>query len=220
MAVSKVPGLSLAIAVNGQLRWEKGYGLADIENSIPAKTSTVYRLASISKPITAVAAMQLAEHGLLDLDAPVQKYIANFPQKPWPITTRALLAHLGGIRHYNSPAEVNSTRHYLGVTEPLEIFQRDPLVAEPGTAYHYTTYGYVLAGAVIEAAAGKRFSDCLRDGIFKPAGMQHIQADDLFAIIRNRSRGYRLNPSGQVENCAPADTSNKIPGGGLELNSG
>jgi CubicO group peptidase (beta-lactamase class C family) len=215
MARTKVPGLSVAVAVDGQLRWDKGYGLADIENSVPARSSTVYRLASVSKPITAVAALQLAEQGMLDLDAPIQKYVPDFPKKPWPVTTRALLAHLGGIRHYSGPAEFNSTRHYASLSEPLEIFQKDPLVAEPGTAYHYTTYGYVLAGAVVESACAMRFTDCLGERIFKPAGMKYIRSDDVFAIIPHRARGYRLTPYGELENCAPADTSNKIPGGGL-----
>ncbi|MCW5980427.1 MAG: beta-lactamase family protein [Bryobacteraceae bacterium] len=215
MAAGKVPGLTVSVAVDGQLRWSKGYGLADIENGVPSKASTVYRLASISKPITAVAALQLAEQGTLDLDAPIQTYLPAFPAKPWPISERALLCHLGGIRHYAHPAEIDSTRHYTDLIEPLSIFQADPLVAEPWTAYNYSTYGYLLAGAVVEAAAGRPFLELLRARVFEPAGMDRIQPDDVFAIIPNRARGYRLAPGGRTENCAPADTSNKIPGGGL-----
>ena len=159
--------------------------------------------------------MQLAERGVLDLDAPIQKYLPSFPIKPWPISTRELLAHLAGIRHYASPAEIDSTRHYLNLAEPLTIFARDPLIAEPGTAFNYTTYGYVVAGAVLEAVAGKRFTDVLSERVFKPAGIEHMQADDSFAIIPNRARGYKRGPDGRIENCTPADTSNKIPGGGL-----
>lgn len=215
MAQGKVPGLTVAVAAGGQFLWSRGYGLADVENSVPAKPSTVYRLASISKPITAVAALQLVEKSLLDLDAPVQKYLPKFPVKPWPITARQLLAHLGGIRHYSTPEEMSSTQNYQDLAGPLRIFQDDPLLTEPGLAFHYTTYGYVLAGAVVEAAAGQRFADFLRDHVFKPAGLEHIQLDNLYAIIPHRSRGYRLTSGGQLENCAPADTSNKIPGGGL-----
>jgi len=69
-----IPGLSIAIVAEGELRWQQAYGLADVENSVPARTTTVYRIASVSKPVTAVAAMQLAERGKLDLDAPVHKY--------------------------------------------------------------------------------------------------------------------------------------------------
>ncbi|MGH9672891.1 MAG: serine hydrolase domain-containing protein, partial [Bryobacteraceae bacterium] len=210
-----IPMITAAVATGGELRWANGYGLSDVENNVPAKAATVHRLGSISKPITAVAALQLYESGRLDLDAPVQKYVPGFPLKPWPITSRQLLGHLGGIRHYNGEDEVNSTRHYRNLIDPLAIFQRDALVAEPGTRYNYTTYGYVLLGAVVEAASGARFMDYLRERVFLPAAMDRIRDDHPFALIPNRARGYRRYATGQLENCALADTSNKIPGGGL-----
>ncbi len=77
--------------------------MAGLENSAPATSRPLYRLGSISKPITATAAMALWEGGKLDLDSPVRKYFPAFPQKPWPITTRELLGHLGGIRSYKVP---------------------------------------------------------------------------------------------------------------------
>ncbi len=95
-----IPGVSVAVAFNGQIRYAKGFGIADLENSLPVKATTVYRTASIAKPMTATAAMLLAEQGKLDLDAPIQKYCAAFPVKPWPVTARQLLGHPGGVRHY------------------------------------------------------------------------------------------------------------------------
>src|SRR6185369_15460109 len=100
-----IPGLSVAVVVDHKLRWSAGYGLADVENYVPAKAMTAYRLGSISKPITAAAVMELAEHGKLDLDAPIQKYCAAFPAKQWPVTARLLLGHLSGVRHYSGEAE-------------------------------------------------------------------------------------------------------------------
>lgn len=215
MSKTGIPGLSVAVGRNQELRWTSGYGVADLENMVAAKATTVYRLASISKPITAVAAMQLVERGKLDLDAPVQKYVPSFPEKPWPVTSRALLGHLAGIRHYTKPGEIDSTRHYLNLLEPLKIFADDPLLFEPGTRYSYSTYGYVLLGAVVEAASGERFTEYLKEHIFLPARMEHIRADDVYAVIPNRTRGYRKSLLGEIQNCALADTSNKIPGGGL-----
>src|SRR5882757_3814613 len=101
MASTHVPGLSVAIVENGDFEWAQGFGFADLENNVPATEHTLFRLASISKPLTATAAMELWERGQLDLDAPVQKYCPSFPQKPWSISTRQVLGHLGGIRHYN-----------------------------------------------------------------------------------------------------------------------
>ncbi len=189
MSRQHIPGLSIAIVTDHQLRWQQGYGLADVENSVPAKAATVYRIASTSKPITAVAAMQLAERGKLDLDAPIQKYAPSFPTKQFPITTRQLLAHLSGVRHYK-PGEGEYTYHYESLTDALSIFKDDPLKHEPGTQYTYTTFGYTLLGVVIEGASEMTFLDYLREHIFKPAGMQHTYIDDIYAIIPHRARGY------------------------------
>ncbi len=215
MGKQKVPGMTVAVGKNLRLVWSAGFGMADLENSVPARASTVYRLGSISKPITAVAVMQLAESGKLDLDAPIQKYVPSFPEKPWPITPRLLLSHLSGIRHYGSVEEVSSTRRYTDLIEPLKIFAADPLLFEPGAKYSYTTYGYNLLGAAVEGAAGMRFRNCILERIFEPAGMRTARHDSVRDIIPNRARGYHKNPAGLVENCDLADTSNKVPGGGM-----
>src|SRR5260370_36305599 len=100
-----VPGLSGAVVEDGRFAWAAGFGMAELENNVPASEHTLYRLASISKSLTATAAMQLFEHGQLDLDAPVQTYCPAFPQKPWPITTRQCMGHLACIRHYKSGSQ-------------------------------------------------------------------------------------------------------------------
>lgn len=209
-----IPGLSIAVVVDGEVRWTAGFGLADLENDVPATAETVYRLGSIAKPITAIATMQLAEQGQLDLDAPVQRYVPEFPEKKWPVTCRQLLSHLGGIRHYRGD-EINSTRRYRDVIGPLQIFRDDPLLHEPGTKFAYTTYGFNLLGGAVERAAGEPFLAYVTEHVFKPAGTRTLQVDDSDAIIRHRAQGYRRGPDGQLLNSRPADTSNKVPGGGM-----
>lgn len=215
MSRQNIPGLSVAIVTDRNLRWSNGYGLADLENYIPAKSATVYRLGSISKTITAIAVMQLAERGKLDLDAPIQKYCTAFPQKQWPITARLLLGHLAGVRHYKSDAEFLSTRHYNSIVEGMDMFKDDPLLHEPGTKYLYTTHGYSILGCAVEGASGMKFADYVLANIFKPAGMDTMRVDDVFEIIPNRAQGYFKNQSGQIRNSTLADTSYKIPGGGF-----
>jgi CubicO group peptidase (beta-lactamase class C family) len=116
MASSRAPGISVAVVEDGELVWSSGFGFADLENHVAATSATLYRLGSISKPITATGAMQLWERKKLDLDAPIQKYCPAFPRKEWPITTRELLGHLGGIRHYKSGSqddpEAGNTHHF------------------------------------------------------------------------------------------------------------
>lgn len=215
MSRQTIPGLSIAIGAGAEVLWTAGFGMSDIENNVPVKALTQYRTGSIAKPITAVAVMQLAEAGKIDLDAPVQRYVPSFPQKQWTITIRQLLSHLGGIRHYNTPDETNVTRHYRDLLPALRMFQSDPLVAEPGTQYSYSTYGYVLLGAALEQVASQRYMEYVRQKILRPTGMDRTRDDHVFAIIPNRARGYVLNSAGQLQNCSLADTSYKIPGGGM-----
>lgn len=216
MFQGRIPGLSAAIVTDRQLRWSNGYGMADLENFVPAKAVTVYRLGSISKPITATAVMQLVEQGKLDLDAPVQKYCPAFPTKRWPMTSRELLGHLGGVRHYDQKEEAAEyTSHFTSVADGLAVFKDDPLLAEPGTEFRYSSFGYNLLGCVVEGASGEPFAAYLHEHIFVPAGMDHIQPDDVFQIIPNRARGYALRADGLVRNSDLMDSSYKIPSGGL-----
>jgi serine beta-lactamase-like protein LACTB, mitochondrial len=221
MSKDNIPGMSVAIVTDKRLAWANGYGFADLENFVPAKASTVYRLASISKTITAVAAMQLAERGKLDLDAPVQKYCAAFPEKQWTVTTRQVLGHLGGVRHYGPQdgkffqGGGDNTKPFNSTNDSLIFFKDDPLLHEPGSKYLYSTYGYNLLGCVLEGASAMTFLDYVRDHIFKPAGMSTIRDDRVAAIIANRAQGYARNRSGELRNSELADTSYKIPGGGF-----
>ncbi|HEY0101049.1 MAG TPA: serine hydrolase domain-containing protein [Pyrinomonadaceae bacterium] len=215
MSRQNIPGLSVAIVTDNQLRWSNGYGFADLENFVPAKAGTVYRLASISKAVTAVAVMQLVERGKLDLDAPVQKYCPAFPEKQWPVTSRHILAHLSGIRHYKDEEEYGSTRRYDTISAALDMFKNEPLLHEPGVKYTYTTFGYSVLGCALEGASGQKFADYLRDNLFQPAAMDRMRVDSINELIPNRAQGYRRTRDGHLRNSDIADNSYKIAGGGL-----
>ncbi len=218
MASTHVPGVSIAVVESGQLEWASGFGFADLENNVPASEYTLYRLASISKSLTATAAMQLWERGRLDLDAPVQKYCPAFPQKSAAITTRQVMGHLGGIRHYKTgpdDLEIGNTKHFDDpIQGGLDFFKNDALVAPPGSHFHYSTQGYTLVGCVMEGASGAKYTDFMRQNIFVPAGMEHTQVDNRFTIIPYRTRFYEKSKSGDVQNADFLDSSYKIPGGG------
>jgi serine beta-lactamase-like protein LACTB len=219
MSNSHVPGISVAIVEEGDLEWATGFGFADLENNVPASERTLFRLASISKSLTATAAMQLWERGKLDLDAPVQKYCPEFPEKSGLITTRIVMGHLAGIRHYKSDSqddpEAGNTKHFDNpIQAGLDFFKNDPLLSKPGKQFHYSTQGYTLVGCVMEGASGTKYTDFMRQHVFVPAGMEHTQADNRFAIIPYRTRFYQKTKSGTVENADFLDSSYKIPGGG------
>ncbi|MEX0675701.1 MAG: serine hydrolase domain-containing protein [Pirellulales bacterium] len=212
MKKAKAPGLSAAIAVDGEVCYEHGYGLADVENNVPATAETIYRLASISKMLTATAVMQLVEQGKLDLEAPIQNYVPGFPEKQAPITCELLLKHQSGIRHYKGD-EVRSNVAYAHVADAFRVFKDDPLLFTPGEKYSYTTYGFCVLGAAIEGASGQNYVSYLDEHIFRPSGMKTIQADRVHNIIPHRAAGYRRSGPLLV-NDIQVDVSNKIPGGG------
>lgn len=208
MSRAKIPGLSIAIVTDLKLRWANGYGTADLENGVPATKETNYRLASISKTITAAAILQLVENGKLDLDAPIQRYVPTFPKKPWPVTARQLLGHVAGIRTYK-PGEMENTHHYATLTEALTVFKDDPLEFQPGTSYLYSSEGYTILAVAVEGASGMNYFDYVRTHIFVPAGMEGARAESVSAIIPHRTQGYRKLPSGELVNSDLADMSSK-----------
>lgn len=212
IAADRIPGLSCAIAVGDELPFRAGFGLADVENDVPATPLTVYRLASISKPITAVLALQLHEAGRLDLDADVATLVPAWPPKPWPVTIRQLLGHLGGVRHYRGEAE--STVRYATQAAGLERFAADALLHEPGTKFLYSTYGYNLAAAAVEQVAGQPFPAVVRERLAGPCGAPTLQDDDLRRIVRGRAQGY-VRRGDELQNSALMDGSYKLGGGGL-----
>ena len=101
-----LPGLSLAVGMAGDIVWAEGFGWADIDERRPVTPKTLFRIGSVAKPMTATAVGLLHERGLLDLDAPVRDYVPSFPEKEWSVTTRQLMGHVAGVRHYGDDEEL------------------------------------------------------------------------------------------------------------------
>ena len=228
MAKQHIPGLSIAVATGNRIQLERGFGLADVENDVRVTPVTKFRTASIAKSLTAVAAMKLVEEGKLDLDADIHRYLPDFPKKEWPITSRQLLGHLAGVRHYKAPGESSMATHFPTVQAGLAVFADDPLLHEPGSKYLYSSFGFNLLGAVMEKASGESFDSLLQRTVFTPAGMNETCVDSVFKIIPHRTRGYmwsgaddkddllrRYFAANELYNARLHDTSSKIPGGGL-----
>jgi len=213
MASEHAPGSTFAIGLSGKIVWTEGFGFADVENHVRATPDTIYRTASIGKSMTATVAMELAQQGKLDLDAPIQKYCPRFPEKPWPITARELVSHTSGIRAPNETSELYNTRHYDHVSDALELFAADPLTMQPGADFQYTTWGYVTLGCVLEGAMGEEYRALMKRMIFDPAAMTSTRDDDPRAIIPNRARGYILE-AGVLKNSGWTDMSAKMAAGG------
>lgn len=209
-----IPGVTLAVALDGKIVYEEGFGYADLEQRVSVWPTTKFRIASDSKPLTAAGLMLLVEQSKIDLDAPVQKYVPSFPDKGAKITPRMLAGHLAGIRHYQGD-EFLISRHYDSVLEGLKIFADDPLVSPPGKEFHYSSYGFNLLSAAMESAADENFLSYMRSRVFVPLGMRDTVADQTAEIIEQRARPYRKTDGGVLRNAPYVDNSYKWAGGGF-----
>ena len=214
MEQESIPGLSVAVAKGSQTLWSEGFGYSDLTHQVNVTPLTGFRIGSVSKPITAAALGVLVERSALDLDAPVQDYVPSFPEKRWPVTTRQLAGHLGGIRHYQGD-EFFSAVNYPDVLSGLAIFEKDPLIHEPGTEYFYSSFAWNLISAVVEGASGESFLDFMQREVFDALEMDHTVADRNRPIVANRTRFYVLDDEGEVVNAPYVDNSYKWAGGGF-----
>lgn len=210
----KIPGIAAGIAVDGKIFWTGSSGYADIENSTKASPQTIFRTGSITKVLTATAAMRLVEDGKLDPEATVQTYLPDYPvSKKGEIRIKHLLYHTSGIRHYKGN-ENRSFTHYDNLRKASEIFQDRSLKFEPGLDYQYTSYGYTLLGAVIENVTGESYYDALKSLVLDPAGMESTFVEDRSQINENQAKLYTKKGKDilpDVDN----DLSNIYPAGGL-----
>lgn len=157
--ISGVPGMAATVTRDGRILWEGAAGKRDRARNLPVTPRTSFRFASVSKLLTATAAMRLVQSGTLDLDRPVQVLVPGLDPS-WPaITARQLAAHTSGMPHYQERDDSLGRTHFATVTDALRNLQDRPLLAAPGTAYRYSSWGYTLLSAVVEAAAGQPFAD-------------------------------------------------------------
>ena len=212
-----VAGASVAIMVDGRLRFAEGFGFQDLENMVPATSHTVYRLASISKVVTTVGLMQLVEQGKIDLDADARTYAPSFPAKNHVFTTRNLLTHTSGIRHYVTGKADNGTTQYSSTESALPLFRDDPLLYEPGTQSSYSTHAFTLVARINEGASGESFETYMLENVFKKAGTPLLAFEHREQTNQYRSKLYQKGLRNSVRQARTAqENSWKFAGGGME----
>lgn len=204
---NNVVGMSLAVFKQGRIIYTQSYGYADRENRIPATSKTKYRSASISKPVTAIGAMILAEQGMLDLDAPISEIIGvNLDNNAkFPNTTRNLMTHtstIGDTGAYLKACETLPFPSLNGLKSFGSIFTANT----PGTRYQYSNFGAGLVAAVIESSTKMRFYDYMDENIFDKLGMDaayirtHINdTDDIAKIYQGGIFAYNPKTWGRTE---------------------
>lgn len=224
MGKAPFPAASAAVWHQGGLVWAEAFGMADLEAHTPATPDDCFRLASVSKVLTGAIVMRLAEQGVIDLDAPIGRYRPDLPVHHRDTTLRQLASHQGGIRHYiprdfdpAAPGGAIDARAYATTEDKLAIFINDPLIAAPGEAVHYSTFGFVLLGAVLESATGKTFPRLLADEVSGPLALAGIAPEVRGAAVAGRVCDYQpVYPAlKNIVRCQPINPAYKWPAGGL-----
>jgi CubicO group peptidase (beta-lactamase class C family) len=173
-------GTSIAVSADGRVVYSELMGLADREANHPVTPESRFGIASITKAFTGVALLKLYEQGRVDLDAPIQRYVPDFPRHPAGVVTlRHLAAHLGGVRHWGPERNHDLyARHFDDVRDILALFRDSAYVLPPGQRYSYSSYGYNLLAMAIQVASGMPFTRYVETTVIRPLGLQATAYDD------------------------------------------
>ncbi len=168
----RVPGMAVTILEKGKVLLHKGYGYADLENKTAIHPGrTVFRTASISKCITAMALGKMMEEGIVDLDASFYQYVPNYPRKKHDFTLRQLAGHTAGIRGYRGK-EYALNQNY-SIKDSIQVFKNDPLLFKPGKGYLYNSFDFVLLSLAMQEACGKPFEEYVQQKVLLPLEMEN-----------------------------------------------
>lgn len=205
------PGCAVGVSRNGEVLYERGYGLANLELGVPMTPASVFHVASVAKQFTAVSIVLLAQRGLLSIDDEVRRYITELPEHRGRLTIRHLLTHTGGLRDVFLLRELAAPRADGGNPNHalVELIARQRgLNFGPGSEFQYSNSGYILLATIVRRVSGASLREFAAANIFEPLGMTHTHVhDDPALVVPNRAYGYAL-VEGDVRVAVRAD-----PGG-------
>jgi CubicO group peptidase (beta-lactamase class C family) len=197
---------SVLVARHGKVLFNKSYGSADLEWSVPNSSTTRFNIASMTKQFTAAAILLLEDGGKLRTDDLVTKYFPDAPS-PWDkITIYNLLTHTSGISD-------DAAKYTSGTPDSLVLLDK-PLNFQPGEKWSYVNMGYLILGYLIEKVSGQTYADFLQENIFRPLGMNDSGLDSNVAVIPRRASGYWPGAYG-IENAEHLNLANAFSAGGL-----
>ncbi len=200
---------AVLISVKGDIIYKNAVGYANLEDSIPNTVDTKFRIASFTKPFTAMLILQLVEEEKLELDGKLTQYLPEFPkEKGENITIHQLLTHTAGITGESRISNlIDIEKEYYSRERLLNCIAERELVYEPGKGREYSNFGYALLGLVIERVSGKSYDEVLQEKICQPAGMKNTLEDITAQPIENRAIGYNYNYFSGLEEASFLDMS-------------
>jgi CubicO group peptidase (beta-lactamase class C family) len=190
MSEQKFLGVSVGFSDKACGRYLASSGYSNKRDARAANADMLTRIASITKPMTAVAIMQLYQKGLIDLDLPIENYLPELVQLSGKkITVRQLLSHTSGIAHYQSKLDAISFSHYSSLEQAAATILEREFIAAPGDKFVYSSFGYTLLGAIIENISQLSFEEYLTKNIWQKAAMENTSLER-GEYYPNKSRLY------------------------------
>lgn len=192
-----LPGAAVRVIRDGEVVLTKTYGMADIEASQTVTAQSNFRLASITKPFTAMSILMLIERGQLSLETTLTQLFKDFPPYGGQITVEHLLQHRSGLLDYEPLVPDDAPRQVLDA-DVLELMrQQSAGYFPPGTEYRYSNSGYAVLARIVEEASDASFADFLRTRIFEPSGMdQTVAFEEGISTVPHRALGYTVTDAG------------------------
>jgi len=195
------PGAALAVIKDGKIVYERGYGLAKLEDGIVNTPDKVFDIGSVSKQFTATCVAMLVREGKIGLDDDIRKHLPEMPAYEQPVTVRHLLHHTSGLRDYNALLSLAGFRPESDaptVEEAVEVIRRQKkLNYTPGAEYSYTNSGFFLLSQIVERVSGRSINAFAQERIFRPLGMtKTLFQDDHTQIVMDRATGYSQGEKG------------------------
>jgi CubicO group peptidase (beta-lactamase class C family) len=213
-AADKFSGV-LLVAQGEQVLLQRAWGMADRAAKQPNTLDTRFRLGSMNKMITSVATLQLVQAGKLSLDGTVGDYLKDYPNADVrKVTLRQLLSHRGGTGDIFGPDFERERTHLRTHADYIKLYGQRGLTHVPGAERRYSNYGFVLLGAIIEAASGQSYYDYVDQHIYAPAGMTHSGSLPESETVAGRARPY------QRENGQWVDAGDTLPWRGMAAGGG
>ncbi len=212
-----MPGCSVGAIKDGKLVYKRAFGMANLDYDIPNTTLTLFNLASVSKPFTAMSIALLAQQGKLSLDDDIRKYVPEIPKYNETITIRNLIHHTSGIREYQALVlfgGLGTDNAYSDKTILNMLARQKNISFVPGSKYQYSNSNYHLLGIIVSRVSGKSLRLFADENIFKPLGMKNTMfSDNRFEVVKNRATGYMISPDKSIR--ARSSLFDLVGGGGV-----
>ncbi|WP_324819643.1 serine hydrolase domain-containing protein [Brevundimonas sp.] len=218
MISADVPGAGISVVHGGEILAARGLGVASLPFQVPAQSTTLFHLGSVSKQLTAALVLELVEAGAISLDDPVGRHARDLPASFATVPIRNLLSHTGGVPDYEGLPGFEADRP-IGRQAFLSAAAALPMDFAPGEAWAYSNTGYVLLGYLLADVTGRTYKALAAERLFRPADLPSARVDDAGAVIPGRAEPYLMS-DGSVRHAVRMDSDySGWPDGGILMSA-